>query len=162
VKYQFVMGLIAAVYGIGGRAKNPAPVALRWLRSAATTSASRRRERGRPIRTAGAYSAAQPGRRNSGSGRRPCWRSLEYMSLSLRGEVVVKLRRSVAHGDGDRWREGLWQGRPGILRRLGPLQQLSAVQRFACHGQRRASGWSPPGCAGGLGSYSGPTRSRRR
>jgi len=32
------MDLIAAVYGIGGRAKNPALVALRWLRSAATTS----------------------------------------------------------------------------------------------------------------------------
>src|SRR6516162_9973625 len=29
---------------------------------------SRRRERGRPIRTAGAYSAARPGRRNSGTG----------------------------------------------------------------------------------------------
>src|SRR5262249_58161621 len=83
VKYQFVMGLIAAVYGIGGRAKNPAPVALRWLHSAATTSASRRRERGRPIRTAGAYSAAPPGRRNNGSGRRPCSPSLQYISLRL-------------------------------------------------------------------------------
>src|SRR5262249_5794034 len=36
----------------------------------------RLQERGRPIRAAGAYSAARPGRRNSGSGRRPCWRGL--------------------------------------------------------------------------------------